>query len=315
MATQEQILQLVQLMVPATPQRGSVRVGGSGDGGYVVPDYLEALDGVVSIGVGGDVSFDLWFAERGVPVFQYDHTVSESPVAHERFMFRPVAWAPSDGEATRSLEGMLRENGLAESRNLLLQFDVEGAEWACLAALSEGFLDRFRVIVGAFHGLDRLGEDDHFAAVSRALRLIDATHACTHVHANNCCGIHLVAGVPVPAVIELSFLRRTESTFTASDQPIPGPLDRPNVARDDIVLNAWRSKGDEDILALAVEVAASAAQARTVAEVARKAAEADREAAETARDAAERALDEVRASRSWRLTSGLRAIRARMSRG
>ena len=301
MPTQMQILQLVQLMRPMAPQRDSVRVGGSGDGGYVVPDYLDGLDGVVSIGVGGDVSFDLWFAERGVPVFQYDHTVAESPVAHDRFTFRPLAWAPGDGEGTRSLEGMLRENGLAESRNLLLQFDVEGAEWACLDALGEGFLDRFRVIVGEFHGLDRLGDEKYFEAVSRALGLIDATHACTHVHANNCCGIHLVAGVPVPAVIELSFLRRSESTFTPSDAPIPGPLDRPNVARDDIVLNAWSSQGKDDLVALAIEVATSATLSRAE--------------AEAARDAAEQALDEVLTSRSWRLTSGLRLMRARITRG
>jgi len=77
-----------------TPQRGSVRAGGSGDGGYVVPDYLDGLDGVVSIGVGGDVSFDLWFAERGVPVFQYDHTVAESPVGHVslRLVMQHALW-------------------------------------------------------------------------------------------------------------------------------------------------------------------------------------------------------------------------------
>ena len=51
----------------------------------------------------------------------------------------------------------------------------------------------------------------------------------------------LVEGVPMPSVIELSFLRRDLDSFPCrSNDPIPGPLDRPNhPGRADIVMNPF----------------------------------------------------------------------------
>jgi hypothetical protein len=61
-----------------------------------------------------------------------------------------------------------------------------------------------------------------------------------HLHANNCCGFSLIEGVPVPAVLELTLLRKDRSTFSPCDDPIPGPLDYPNMNdRPDLVLRSF----------------------------------------------------------------------------
>jgi hypothetical protein len=36
------------------------RVGAEGDGGYICPDAFEDVDGVISVGIGGDASFDIF---------------------------------------------------------------------------------------------------------------------------------------------------------------------------------------------------------------------------------------------------------------
>jgi hypothetical protein len=238
--TQADIMDLLALVRPHSPACGNVRIGRDGDGGYVVPDLLDGLEGVLSFGIGHEVSFDEWFAQRGVPVFQYDHTVEGPPIEHPNFRFHKLAWGPDDTLEARSLAGTLRENGLESSMELLLKFDVEGDEWVALADIDEDLLGRFRIITAEFHGFDRLVESAHFARTRSVIERISRTHVSTHVHANNCCGVELVCGVPLARLMEITFVRRGDVDFTPDTSTIPGPLDHPNIAgRDDIVLTPW----------------------------------------------------------------------------
>ena len=238
--SQGDILNLLGLLRPHRPACGNVRIGSEGDGGYVVPDLLDALDAVISIGIGNEVSFDAALADRGVPVFQYDHTVDTPPVPHRHFTFRKIAWGRQDSLTSRSLDGMLTENNLEASSELLLKFDVEGHEWEALADADEAMFSRFRIITAEFHGFGHLEDPSHFKRVRNILQCITRTHVSTHIHANNCCGVELVCGVPLARLLEVTFVRRADVTVTPDLDPIPGPLDFPNVARvDDIVLTPW----------------------------------------------------------------------------
>ena len=71
------------------------RIGDNTDGGYVLPAIALDCDGVLSIGVGMNVSFDLQLAERGAQVLQFDHTVERSPTAHANFHFHELGWGSS----------------------------------------------------------------------------------------------------------------------------------------------------------------------------------------------------------------------------
>ena len=54
------------------------------------------------------------------------------------------------------------------------------------------------------------------------------------------CGIELVAGVPIPKLLEISFLAKNRSEFLPYHGPIPTKHDVPNVAgKDEIILTAW----------------------------------------------------------------------------
>jgi len=240
MPGQQNILRLLSLLRPHTANVPKIRVGSRGDGGYVVNDDLAGLEGVISLGIGNEVSFDLNLAQMGTSVFQYDPTVDGPPVRHPRFIFRKLSWARHDSEKTRSLPTILAENGVQDSRDLLLKFDVDDAEWNALEGINPELLARFRSIVGEFHWLQRINEVPFFEVAWRTFFLLTRQHIVTHIHPNNCCGVEVVYGVVIPRFVEITFMRRDRAIFTPSHDPIPSVLDYPNVpGNPEIVLTPF----------------------------------------------------------------------------
>jgi len=259
--TQDHILKLLRLIRHHDAKIPKIRVGALQDGGYVINRDFDGIDGVVSIGIGGEVSFDLFFAERGLKVFQYDQTVDGPPVKHQNFIFRKLAWAAEDGPAARSLGSIIKENELADCHDLILKFDTEGAEWQAFDSIDGNLLDKFRIITAEFHDFCKLENPTVFAQMSRVFSLINQTHVATHIHANNTSRVALVFGVPLPDLLEISFLRRDRSQFTPSSEPIPSIFDRPNIPnRPDIVLTPFGGDG-ADLAPIAPSIRPPAAPA------------------------------------------------------
>src|SRR3954449_5686973 len=107
MPDQQNLLRLLRMLKPHAATSPKIRIGALGDGGYVVNNDLSGLDGVVSLGIGDDVSFDMAFAEQGIHAFQYDPTIIAPPVHHSRFLFRKLAWARHDSDTTRCLDTII----------------------------------------------------------------------------------------------------------------------------------------------------------------------------------------------------------------
>lgn len=226
---QADILSLLSLLRPQAQAGGKIRLGAPYDGGYVLPDAALDCDAVLSIGIGTDVSFDLALAERGMPVFQYDHTVPAPPVAHERFRFARLGWGPTTTEPFVSLDNMLSQLKEAGSVRPLLKFDIEGGEYDVLEAIDPDALASFPVIVCELHSLSSLADPVFHARMRHCLGVLTRHHAPVHLHANNYGIMALVGGVPIPDVLEVSLLRRDLGILPhAASDPIPGPLDRPN---------------------------------------------------------------------------------------
>lgn len=240
MPSQQNLLRFLTMLAPQAASIPKRRLGARHDGGYVINDDLRDLDAAISIGIGGEVSFDLDLAQQGVRVFQYDPTIAETPLPHRNFTFRRLGWAAMDGADTRSLAAMLAENQLVDSRDLLLKFDAEDAEWDALATSDPAVLGGFRVIVGELHWLERLEDDGFFERAWQAMAVLTRDHVVTHLHVNNCGAVVVVQGVVIPTVVEISLLRRDRAHFAPSHAPIPGPLDFPNdVTLPDIVLTPF----------------------------------------------------------------------------
>lgn len=239
---QIQVLDLLKFLRPwSMRENRKVRIGNEFDGGYVLPERALHADLVVSVGVGHDVSFDLALAERGAMIQQYDHTLTGPPRQHAKFQFNRLGWGTRN-EGPMVDFGTIHAAAMAcTPRHPLLKFDIEGGEYEALGATPAAGLADYEIIACELHDFDRLGDPAFFAQVWHALELLALNHVPVHLHANNYQSFVLVEGVPIPKVLEVAYLRKDLDSFCGlSNEPIPGPLDRPNhPGRPDLCMNPF----------------------------------------------------------------------------
>ena len=218
------VFDAVSELRPFDIDRGRSLVGAARDGGYVVAEIASSAD-VVSFGVGGDVSFEHAMAERGRRVFLHDHTVDGLPSSHDRFSFRRlgVCGAATEAADLRPLDAHVAAiDGFTGAA--LLKMDVEGWEWEVFSSVSAETLEAFDQIVVEAHWLERLGNPLFADLVTRSLRNINAQFTLFHVHGNNCTELHVVSGLTVASVLELSYVRTSLVRRAASSAVYPSPL-------------------------------------------------------------------------------------------
>ncbi|MEI6360872.1 MAG: hypothetical protein WCP95_01955 [Actinomycetes bacterium] len=239
MPAQDDVLRLVRRLRPWRPTEGVTRLGV--EGGWVVPNTLEGVSAALVFDeTGRSAAVIAALAERGIRVVHYRAPADPSPVPDGSVDAFAKHWSTLDDVRGITLAHALTANGLADRRDLMLVFDVDGREWDCLPAVDPEHLVRFKVIAGRLTGLLDIDEHDEFARVRRGVKALVAGHIPTHVHADNSTPLALVRGVPLPATLEISLLRMGESTFTPYNGPLPAPEDRPSTPREEIIVDPWR---------------------------------------------------------------------------
>lgn len=122
---------------------------------------------------------------------------------------------------------------------MLLKVDVEGAEWPVFANVSSELLLGFSQICLELHWFEHLADATYLCAVIQALGRLTCTHQVVHVHGNNHRPVEIIGGVPIPRVIEATYVRRADHRFEPTRKLFPTDLDRPNdPLRPDIFLGA-----------------------------------------------------------------------------
>ena len=203
-----------------------VRLGPYKDGGYVMLE--PGRDGVAySLGISTYSPWDMEMAERGFKVHQYDASIASTPTPHPNIIFHPYFIMDRDvlPDNARRLLPELTANGDWNQNNMILQIDVEGAEWEIFAAMGERALKKFRQIIVEFHGL---AFDMRKLAILEKLR---ATHTPVHAHYNNYGQRFQYVNnfIYQPHLLEISYARNDDYIFTPCNNYFPTPLDAKNV--------------------------------------------------------------------------------------
>lgn len=211
-----------------------LRLGRFFDGGYVMIDKFENVRAAYSLGINDDVSWDLDIANRGIPVFQYDHTIAALPAAHPLFTWSKtgISHVPDIENALDTLANLIERNGHSDETDMLLKCDIEGFEWMALASVPGAVLNQFSQIVIELHALGDLYLPASAEIARQALLNLTANHKVVHVHANNFAPWSIVGGIPVPSVIELTLMRIDQGSFVISDRTFPTELDMPCHSRE-----------------------------------------------------------------------------------
>lgn len=241
-ASQGEVLNLLNLFRPwHMANYNKIRLGSPNDGGYVLPSLALESNLLVSIGIGNDISFDAEFAKQGARIYQFDHTIEAPPYTHPSMHFFRKGWGAAASAELMSFDQIVDVVDWTNARHPVLKFDVEGAEWDGLNSMSPEHLARFEIVTAEFHNIEQIFHRANYDRVFSAFSKLAARHVPIHLHVNNYQGVTLVSGVPVPCVIELTYLRRDRGVFGGhSSEPIPGPLDQPNnKAAPDICLRPY----------------------------------------------------------------------------
>ena len=233
-SSREQVLGLLRLMKPVASPKPMVRLGPAGDGGYLVPDDLEDIKACFSPGVSDEAGFELSFASRGVPCFLADASVPEAPVKHENIFFEPLFLGPtSDSKRFISLEDWVNQKELGAG-DLVLQMDIEGAEYEVLTSAPLQILKRFRLIAIELHHFEFILTNKFSALGFEAfIRRLLENFEVVHIHPNNNRRPVLHKGIEIPPVIEMTLLRKDRFSGNRSSEPValPHHLDSGNSPR------------------------------------------------------------------------------------
>jgi hypothetical protein len=206
-----------------------IRLGRNNDGGYVMLDDFDGIDAVYSLGIKDDVSWDLEIANRGLPVYQYDHTIDALPQSHALFHWSKIGIGGTRSEGLlKPLHLLMQENGHMCGRDLILKCDIEGAEWEMLSTIPRNAIGKFRQVVIESHGYGAFADPDFAQKCVNGLRALTEAHKVIHVHGNNNSAYCIVGGVPIPATLELTLARVDAYELSTSCEVFPSPFDQPS---------------------------------------------------------------------------------------
>jgi len=113
--------------------------------------------------------------------------------------------------------------------DMILQMDIEGAEWAVLGSTPPKILKKFRIIVLEVHNMDGLFDPIIFHQINNTFDLLLQDFQIVHIHPNNSIRPLSLNGFNVPPVMEFTFLKRDRISKPTFAKRFPHVLDSPNL--------------------------------------------------------------------------------------
>ena len=204
-----------------------IRVGEPGDGGYLVPDDLQGIEACFSPGSDMLWTFESQLSSKyGIKSFICDKEERRPNNLTEHQYFTPGWLGTETSEGFISLGDWILQSNLQDSSDLILQMDIEDAEWPVLFALNSKTLLRFRVIVVELHFLSQMRNRLAFEKLFKpGLDKLFANFDVVHSHPNNCCGTFTIDGVEYPELVEITFHRKDRAKSRSGYRNIPHELD------------------------------------------------------------------------------------------
>ncbi|CAN2231068.1 FkbM family methyltransferase [Candidatus Planktophila dulcis] len=226
-----EVLSLLRRIRPQDNGHKLIRVGGPGDGGYLIPDDVTGISECFSPGSNKLSNFESEIADRWQIKSYICDSIEEKPSDLTAFQDFTEAWVgpATDGENYISLTHWVEEKSQSQG-DLILQMDIEGAEFLTVLAASKQLLKRFRMVVIELHFLEALKnrwayDQIYLPFFDKLLKEFDVVH----LHPNNCCGTWSYGDFEFPRIIELTLHRKDRSIYLRPVSSSRNELDYPCV--------------------------------------------------------------------------------------
>jgi len=240
MSSIKEIQDFYDSCVPKSWGHELLRIGGDHDGGYVVPNDLNGITYCLSPGCNLLSKFERHlFQDFNIPSQICDLPEYLPDQATPGLEFIPKLLGLPDSDFL-TLEQWIKQVQKKDSDELILQMDIEGAEYEILKQASPTLLQTFRVIVMEFHFLDLLkykyfSEKEIVPVFEKLLEYFDVVN----VNANNACGYWFFGLNKFPPIIEVTFHRKDRRKIQSPELWQSG-LNQANVPALKEVLMPWQ---------------------------------------------------------------------------
>jgi hypothetical protein len=209
------VIDKINIIQPKNCPFPLIRIGGNNDGAYLLPDDLQGIKACFSPGVSNRKDFEDELLDKyGIESHMCDYTSDpekfKTPIKKGQTFKKK--WLDIDGgDDSITLEEWVKELSPNAGDDLILQIDIEGAEYRNLLHTPDEILRRFRIIIIELHNLQVCNRlEDFNKELGPLLQKLDQHFLCVHAHPNNCSGDFQVLGskLNLPKVHEVTFLRR-----------------------------------------------------------------------------------------------------------
>lgn len=232
----DELQNFFQAIHPIETQYPLVRIGGPGDGGYLLPDDFAGIHTCFSPGIGPTSAFEEDLARRGIKSFLADYSVDRPATENAMFHFEKKFIGAYSDEKQMTLESWVKRNH-TDSSDLILQMDIEGGEYEVISNTSQELVKRFRIMAIEFHGLDELACPFGLRIIQSAFTKLLKDFTIVHLHPNNCGRLIKFNEYSIPEAMEVTFLRKDRIVRQKPCFNFPHLLDECNSKlRPDIVL-------------------------------------------------------------------------------
>jgi len=225
----QSILDLLSSLKPIKTNHKLIRIGGDGDGGYLIPNDLIGIDICFSPGVSKVADFENDLTKKGIKCFLADFSVDAPPIKNNLFDFEKKYIGASNNEVFMTLEHWI-ELKASNELDFILQMDIEGSEYPVILNTPEFIFSKFRIMLIEFHRLDIIFTKKGHELIRQVFSKLLKNFDIVHIHPNNCCGAARHKDIVIPRVMEFTFLRKDRIAHRSPAKIFPHPLDRKNVA-------------------------------------------------------------------------------------
>lgn len=207
-ASQDQYIDLLARFRPANSQLPLKRFGRKGDGGYVLLDAIDPDSVCVSLGIADEMSFDVALSPFLNHIYMFDYSITSPPFTLGNGTFYSLRVVPKITSDKHEIDIRTICERIKSIHPIILKVDIEGSEWESFKDISQDILLRCEQIVFEFHNLQILSESLNYKSYLNFLDRLTQTHIVINAHINNWDSFEIIHGVPVPNVLEVTYVRK-----------------------------------------------------------------------------------------------------------
>tara|TARA_B100000780_G_scaffold165175_1_gene115472 strand:+ start:367 stop:1173 length:807 start_codon:yes stop_codon:yes gene_type:complete len=209
---------------PITTEYDLIRVGGTQDGGYLIPNDLKGIKYCYSPGVDVTSDFELDLYEKfNIHSYLSDFSVDKPGIDCDGFKFQKKFLDSKTNKTNDTLSDWIRKEN--NDDEMILQMDVEGFEYDVLIETSSEVLKKFRIILIEFHSFNKIYSEFGFRTIKSIFDKLNKNFYIVHIHPNKCCGYSETKGLKTPNTIEYTFLRKDRVKYKKNNEKFPHELD------------------------------------------------------------------------------------------